>query len=135
MRRMRYSVAMSLDGYIAGPNGEYDWIEVDPNAGAAYFKAFYAQFDTAIMGRKSYEQAQGHLALGRRRALRQLGRGGPRRYRRGRVCFPGIRCWSTTCSAGRAGQRQRRSANVDEGPLVRSRRSVQSSRLRGGTPR
>ena len=40
MRRIRYSVAMSLDGYIAGPNGEYDWIELDPSAGAAYFKAF-----------------------------------------------------------------------------------------------
>jgi dihydrofolate reductase len=43
MRRIRYSVAMSLDGYIAGPNGEYDWIEVDPSAAGPYFKAFYAQ--------------------------------------------------------------------------------------------
>jgi dihydrofolate reductase len=62
MRRIRYSVAMSLDGYIAGPNGEYDWIEVDPSAGAEYFKAFYAQFDTALMGRKSYEQAGGGVS-------------------------------------------------------------------------
>ena len=62
MRRIRYSVAMSLDGYIAGPNGEYDWIELDPSAGAAYFKAFYAQFDTVLMGRKSYEQAGGGVA-------------------------------------------------------------------------
>jgi dihydrofolate reductase len=62
MRRIRYSVAMSLDGYIAGPSGEYDWIEVDPSAGAEYFKAFYAQFDTAIMGRKSYEQAGGGVS-------------------------------------------------------------------------
>ena len=62
MRRIRYSVAMSLDGYIAGPNGEYDWIEFDPSTGAEYFKAFYAQFDTAIMGRKSYEQAGGAVS-------------------------------------------------------------------------
>ena len=31
MRRLRYGVAMSLDGYIAGPNGEYDWIPQDPD--------------------------------------------------------------------------------------------------------
>jgi dihydrofolate reductase len=53
---------MSLDGYIAGPNGEYDWIELDPSGAAEYFKAFYAQFDTALMGRKSYEQAGGGVA-------------------------------------------------------------------------
>ena len=62
MRRIRYSVAMSLDGYIAGPNGEYDWIELDPSGAAAYFKAFYAQFDTVLMGRKSYEQAGGGVS-------------------------------------------------------------------------
>jgi dihydrofolate reductase len=62
MRRIRYSVATSLDGYIAGPNGEYDWIELDASGSAEYFKAFYAQFDTAIMGRKSYEQAGGGVS-------------------------------------------------------------------------
>ena len=25
MRRIRYNCAMSLDGYIAGPNDEFDW--------------------------------------------------------------------------------------------------------------
>ena len=30
MRRLVYSVAMSLDGFIAGPNGEYDWIVPEP---------------------------------------------------------------------------------------------------------
>ena len=29
-RLVRYGGAMSLDGYIAGPNGEYDWIVIDP---------------------------------------------------------------------------------------------------------
>lgn len=56
MRRVRYSVAMSLDGYIAGPQGEADWIEMDPSLDvAAFFRDFYAQFDVAIMGRRTYE--------------------------------------------------------------------------------
>ncbi len=52
MKRVRYSVAASLDGYIAGPNGEYDWIVIDPDID---FNAITAQFDTIIMGRKTYE--------------------------------------------------------------------------------
>ncbi len=52
MRRVRYSVAMSLDGYIAGPGGEYDWIIMDP---AIDFAALFAQFDVAVMGRATYE--------------------------------------------------------------------------------
>ncbi len=31
MRQVRYGVAMSLDGYIAGPGGEADWIVMDPD--------------------------------------------------------------------------------------------------------
>jgi len=31
MRRLRYGVAMSLDGYIARPKGEFDWIPHDPD--------------------------------------------------------------------------------------------------------
>lgn len=31
MRRLRYQVAASLDGFIAGPNGEFDWIVMDPS--------------------------------------------------------------------------------------------------------
>jgi dihydrofolate reductase len=45
-------VAVSLDGFIAGPNGEYDWIVMDP---AIDFAALFKEFDTAVMGRKTYE--------------------------------------------------------------------------------
>ena len=31
MTRIRYQVAVSLDGYIAGPKGEADWIIMDPD--------------------------------------------------------------------------------------------------------
>ena len=50
-RRLRYGVAVSLDGFIAGPNGEYDWIIMDPSID---FAAMYKEYDTAVMGRKTY---------------------------------------------------------------------------------
>jgi dihydrofolate reductase len=51
-RRLRYQVAVSLDGFIAGPNGEHDWIVMDPSID---FAALFKEFDTAVMGRKTYE--------------------------------------------------------------------------------
>ena len=51
-RRLRYHVAVSLDGFIAGPSGEYDWIVMDPSID---FRALYKQFDAVVMGRKTYE--------------------------------------------------------------------------------
>jgi dihydrofolate reductase len=51
MRRLRYQVAASLDGYIAGPHGEFDWIVMDPDID---FGALFAQFDTVVMGRKTF---------------------------------------------------------------------------------
>jgi dihydrofolate reductase len=55
MRKVRYSLATSLDGFIAGPNGEFDWIEMDPSF---EFESFFKQFDTVIMGRRTFEIAQ-----------------------------------------------------------------------------
>ena len=61
MRRVRLSVAMSLDGFIAGPQGESDWIVMDPEID---FRGLMASFDTILLGRKTYE------------ATRQYGGGG-----------------------------------------------------------
>lgn len=61
MRRVRYSVAASLDGYIAGPSGESDWIVMDPDID---FRALMGGFDTVLLGRNTYE------------ATRQMGGGG-----------------------------------------------------------
>jgi dihydrofolate reductase len=58
MRKIRYAVAASLDGYIAGPNGEADWIVMDPEID---FGEIFSQFDTALVGRRTYEAM---LALG-----------------------------------------------------------------------
>jgi dihydrofolate reductase len=54
MKKIRYGVAMSLDGYIGAANGEYDWIVQDPEIN---FAEIWARFDIFIMGRKTYEPA------------------------------------------------------------------------------
>jgi dihydrofolate reductase len=61
MRRVRYSVAMSLDGFIAGPRGESDWIVMDPEID---FKSLIESFDTILMGRGTYEAARGQRGGG-----------------------------------------------------------------------
>ncbi len=55
MRRVRYSVAASLDGYIATPDGGFDWIVMDPEID---FEAMYASTSGLLMGRSSYEVTQ-----------------------------------------------------------------------------
>ena len=52
MRRVRYRVASSLDGFIAGPNGDIDWIVHDPTVD---FQSLYAGVDTVLVGRRTYE--------------------------------------------------------------------------------
>jgi dihydrofolate reductase len=51
-RRIHYGVAMSLDGYIADPQEEADWIIMDPEID---FQAIWNQFDTLLIGRRTFE--------------------------------------------------------------------------------
>ena len=55
MRRVRYNVAASLDGYIAGPQGEFDWIPMDPSVD---FASLFAKVDTVLLGRRTYEMVR-----------------------------------------------------------------------------
>ena len=53
MRKIVAGFAISLDGYIEGPHGEYDWIIMDKDFD---FAGHMKRFDTFFYGRKSYEK-------------------------------------------------------------------------------
>lgn len=52
MRKIILGLAVSLDGFIEGPNGEYDWCFNDQAYGLS---DFFKRIDTAFPGRKTYE--------------------------------------------------------------------------------
>ncbi|MBD2753491.1 dihydrofolate reductase family protein [Spirosoma validum] len=52
MRKVILGLAVSLDGYIEGPNGEYDWCFTDQDYGMT---VFLERIDALFIGRKSYE--------------------------------------------------------------------------------
>ncbi len=55
MRKIILQVAVSLDGFIEGPAGEFDWCFTDQDYGMT---EFLAQIDALFMGRKTYELTQ-----------------------------------------------------------------------------
>ncbi|ETT32911.1 putative oxidoreductase [Paenibacillus sp. FSL R7-269] len=52
-RRIILDLAVTLDGFIEGKNGEVDWCTMDPEL---EFTQFMNQVDTIFYGRKSYDQ-------------------------------------------------------------------------------
>ena len=56
MRKIILSFGMSLDGYIARPNGAVDFLPVDQEA-MKVMSELFAGIDTLIMGRKTLEES------------------------------------------------------------------------------
>jgi len=52
MRKIILNLAVSLDGFIEGPNGEYDWCFTDQDYG---MHDLLNNIDVIFFGRKSYE--------------------------------------------------------------------------------
>jgi dihydrofolate reductase len=58
-RKVILYIAMSLDGFIAGPNDELDFLHPMQQEGEDYgYGAFVADVDTVILGRRTYEKVQ-----------------------------------------------------------------------------
>jgi dihydrofolate reductase len=57
MHRVRYAVACSLDGFIAGPNDDFDWIPSDPEVDSAQD---FSRYDTLLIGRRTFDVMRAH---------------------------------------------------------------------------
>ena len=107
---------MSLDGYIAGPGGEFDWIVMDPDID---FAGMSEQFDIYLLGRRTFEvtRSHGQAAIPGIRTFRVF------REPYGRATTTMSRSSARTgdrwCSRS-ARKRERTSGCSVEGPLFRS---------------
>jgi dihydrofolate reductase len=59
VRKIILSLHTSLDGFVAGPNGEMDWIKVDDEM-FDLVGNFTAEADTALYGRVTYQMMQSY---------------------------------------------------------------------------
>ncbi len=60
MRLIKYAVGVSLDGYIAAPDGSVDWLERAAKRRQGNdmgMRAFFDSIDTVLISRKTYEIA------------------------------------------------------------------------------
>ncbi|WP_374948931.1 dihydrofolate reductase family protein [Mucilaginibacter sp.] len=60
MRKIILNLAVSLDGFIEGPNGEYDWCLTDQDYGMG---DFLENVDTIFIGRKSYDMISADTSM------------------------------------------------------------------------
>ena len=54
MRKVIFLIHMSLDGFVAGPNGEMDWIVYNEEV-EKYAHDLHRSTDAAIYGRVTYQ--------------------------------------------------------------------------------
>ncbi|HEY9005461.1 MAG TPA: dihydrofolate reductase family protein [Ohtaekwangia sp.] len=66
MRKIILGVAVSLDGLIEGPNGEYDWCFTDQDYG---MEDFLKRIDAIFYGRKSFEVASNYIFPSKKRYI------------------------------------------------------------------
>lgn len=59
MRKLVFFMHSSLDGFVAGPNGEMNWIKVDEEI-FDFVPTLTEQADTALYGRVTYEMMQNY---------------------------------------------------------------------------
>ena len=59
MNKVRVFIASSLDGFIAGPNDELDWLPSANSGVEDTFTPFMAGIGALLMGRRTYEVARG----------------------------------------------------------------------------
>lgn len=59
MRKLIFAMHTSLDGFVAGPKGEMDWIKVDEEI-FDFVGTLTGQADTALYGRVTYEMMQAY---------------------------------------------------------------------------
>jgi len=59
MRNLIFFMHTSLDGFVAGPNGEMNWIKVDEEI-FDFVATMTDQADTALYGRVTYEMMQSY---------------------------------------------------------------------------
>ena len=62
MRKLKLHITTSLDSYIAGPNGEIDWLDVEGGLDYGY-KGFYGSIDTTLMGNSTYSPTVYRVSL------------------------------------------------------------------------
>lgn len=60
MRKLIMQMELTLDGFYAGPNEEFDWFTLDAEAWELQFNNYLSSVDTALLGRKNYEGYGGY---------------------------------------------------------------------------